>query len=62
MSEVTLQYDGTQERYHAIRRRQAEEAAKILASASPWPKKASGSYAWKIRPEPGTDEETDPQD
>lgn len=63
MSEpLTLQYDGTQATYHAIRRRQALEAAHIVDTAAPWPKAPTGAYAWKLRPEPGTDEAGDPQD
>jgi hypothetical protein len=49
-----LSYNGSQERYHAIRRRQAEEVAKIVPTAKPWPKAHSGLYGWKIRPDPGT--------
>jgi hypothetical protein len=49
-----LAYDGTQETYHAIRCRQAEEVARIVSTATPWPKRASGMYGWRIRPEPGT--------
>lgn len=50
-----LQYDGTQETYHAIRRRQAEEVAKIVSTAVPWPKRTLNGY--RIKPPPGTVEE-----
>lgn len=49
-----MSYDGTQATYAAIRRRQAEEVAKIVPTAKPFPKRPSGMYGWKIRPEPGT--------
>lgn len=57
---VGLAYDGTQETYHAIRRRQAEEVARIVSTATPWPKRQPNG--WKVKPPPGTDEKGDPQD
>lgn len=48
--------------WHEQRRSYVAEAAKILPRMEPWPKRPTGSYAWRIRPDPGTDEDGDPQD
>lgn len=62
MCEVTdpLTYDGTQPTFEAIRRRRAEEVALIVPTAVPFPKRRPSAF--RIKPDPNTDDESDPQD
>lgn len=59
---MSEQVTDLQAAYNAYRRRWAEEVAQVIPTATPWPKRPTGLYAWRIRPEPGTHEDGDPQD
>lgn len=49
-----------QSTYADYRRRWADEVAQVVPTAVPFPKRRSS--VWRIKPEPGADEEGDPQD